>query len=286
MKKDTFTIEKFIDPSQWAMWKFQVRVNLLASELFGYVDGTVQKPEPAAGAAATAINKNIAEWLKNDAKAQKVMVNSCGSKVLIHLCNCTTQMWDKLHAVYEQSNQASKHLLQEQFFVYKKDPAHDIATHVSTLEGLVQKLKTVGVNIDDSMLITKILMTLPSEYRHFSSAWESTAANDRTIINLTNRLMVEEQRLGIQNFNLNEVSSSQALVAKQQTGAKGKQNQRNQKKTGKTKQKGKCFKCGSTEHWKRDCPSQLSSEKSKASEETDEKAFFGSETESLVQHDC
>lgn len=48
-------------------------------------------------------------------------------------------MWTKLHCVYEQSNEASKQLLQEQYHAYKKNPAHDIATHISTLQNMAQK---------------------------------------------------------------------------------------------------------------------------------------------------
>lgn len=136
MEEKSSTIEKFIDPSQWMVWKFQIRVNLMAADIFGYVNGTKKTPD----AADKEHDKKLVEWTKNDAKAQKIIVNSCGSKVLIHLCNCSTasQMWTKLHSVFEQSNEAAKQLLQEKFFAYKKDPAHDIATHISTLESLVQ----------------------------------------------------------------------------------------------------------------------------------------------------
>lgn len=178
--KESSAIEKFIDPSQWMMWKFQVRLNLMALEIFGHVDGTKKIPSDIAEAN---YSKDLAEWTKNDARAQKVMVNSCSSNVLIHLCNCSTskEMWDKLHSVYEHSNEAAKQLLEEKYHAYKKDPAHNIATHISN------KLKVVGVKIEDSSLITKILMTLPPEYRHFQSAWDSVATEQKTIMNLTNR---------------------------------------------------------------------------------------------------
>lgn len=159
------------------------------------------------------------------------------------MCNCQTskEMWEKLNSVYEQTTESAKHLLQEQFYAYKKDPSHDIATHVSTLENLAQKLAVTGVKIDDSMLITKILMTLPLEYRHFSTAWDSTAKEQQTILNSTNRLMVEESRMGIQGLNLNEVSPSEASFAKQRKVTfRGDKNRK--------KKKGKCFNCGSSEH--------------------------------------
>lgn len=286
MEKEKSTIDKFIEPSQWMVWKFQVRVNLMASEIMDYVDGTKTKPNNEADENHV---KNLAEWKKNDARAQKIMVNSCGSKVLIHLCNCKTskEMWDKLHSVYEHTNDAAKQLLQEKYHAYKKDPAHDIATHISTLQSMVQNLTAVGVTIDDNALITKILMTLPLEYRHFLPAWDSTAASERTLINLTNRLMVEENRCGLQSLNLNEVKTSEALLARG-AGASNKQYQKHQKKSGKSKQKGKCFKCGSTQHYKRDCKATVSSEKTQSTskDEDKDKAFFGNIVEDLPRDDA
>lgn len=280
MEKETSTIEKFIDPSQWMIWKFQVRVNLMALEIFGHVDGTTKMPEPAAASETDATKKakavkDIAEWNKNDARAQKVIVNSCGAKILIHLCTCKTseEMWSKLHSVYENTNDAAKQLLEEKYYSYKKDPSHDIATHISTLQNIVQKLGVVGVTVSESSLMTKILMTLPHEYRHFQSAWDSTVATDKTLINLTNRLMVEENRHGLQGMNLNEVSQSEALFAKPSGGAVGKQNQKHQKKKRDNKQKGKCFKCGSTEHYRKDCDAPSASGTSQKKSKGD-KALF------------
>lgn len=273
MEEKLSTIEKFIDPSQWMVWKFQIRVNLMAAEIFNYVDGTKQKPSDEK---EKDYDKNIVEWTKNDAKAQKIIVNSCGSKILIHLCNCSTadQMWKKLHSVFEQSNEAAKQLLQEKFFA-----------HISTLEGLVQKLKGVKVDITESMLISKILMTLPDEYRHFPPAWDSTSSAEKTLSNLTNRLLIEESCLGSHSMDLNEIGSSEALLAKQNGSATGKRNAKHHNKTVKPKQRGKCFKCGSDQHWKRDCKEQSPSEKSQSTSKTG-KAFFSSIVQSLAKRDA
>lgn len=45
------------------------------------------------------------------------------------------------------------------------------------------------------MIISKILATLPEDYRHFASAWELTKKNERTLDNLTARLIAEEMRI-------------------------------------------------------------------------------------------
>ena len=52
----------------------------------------------------------------------------------------------------------------------------------------------MGKEISDSMIITKVLMTLPASYRHFVSAWESAPAGERKLDNLKTRLMTEESR--------------------------------------------------------------------------------------------
>lgn len=48
--------------------------------------------------------------------------------------------------------------------------------------------------VSDSMIITKILLTLPSNLNHFASAWESLSEEQRTLANLTSRLTIEEAR--------------------------------------------------------------------------------------------
>lgn len=94
------------------------------------------------------------------------------------------------------------------------------------------------------MLITKILMALPANFNHFHSAWESTPANDRTIKNLTSRLMVEEARMAATDEELD----TSAFSAKTYSRPKP----RSQSKLENAKP-GKCFQCNKT-GWRRDCP--------------------------------
>ena len=111
-------------------------------------------------------------------------------------------MWEKLHGVYKNKTETSVHMLQQKWFKYNKDPSDDLSTHISKLQDLCFKLKAFGEELSDSMLMTKIIMTLPEQYNHFVSAWESTEAAQRTIDNLMVRLVMEESRKKTQEKNL------------------------------------------------------------------------------------
>jgi cellular nucleic acid-binding protein len=68
---------------------------------------------------------------------------------------------------------------------------------------------------------------LPEEFKHFSSAWESTAREERTLENLISRLILEEIRSGERE----EMETAVALKSVEK----------------------KCFKCGNTGHISKTC---------------------------------
>lgn len=95
----------------------------------------------------------------------------------------------------------------------------------------------------------KIILSLPSEYHHFSSAWGSTAKDGRTLDNLRTRLMTEESRVQSYVVAVQDQVQSEALFAKQNEKSKKSKS----KKFDKKKKKGACFECGETDHWRKDC---------------------------------
>lgn len=269
MDKEIISIEKLHEKSQWMTWRFQVRVTLVASDIFDIVNGSKRKPNPGT---TEAEQKALADWRQKDARAQKIIVTTIGQKFLVHILNCTTshEMWQKLHSVFEQNSQTSIHLLQQKFFSFAKDPNDDIATHIAKIETIVQQLKDLGETITDSMVLTRVIMTLPVEYKHFVSAWESTEKSSQTIELLTNRLMIEESRM---SSGIDDAVKSEALLAKQNG---GKFHSRGKAKP--ARKKGKCFSCGGEGHWKSQCKAEKSRKdnfsKSYASSSDENKGFF------------
>lgn len=238
MDSEILRVTRLQDRSNWMLWKFQVKVLLNESDLLEVVNGTTAKPDDQ--------NAGFAAWNKKDKKAQKVIVTTIGKQPTLHIMQCETsgEMWAKLHNIYEHKSNAGVHFLQQEFYSFAKDPGDDMASHIAKLENIVQQLKDMKEDISESMVITKILMTLPVEYGHFHSAWESTAEENRTLLNLMSRLMIEESRLQMRD----SVEVGEALMAKK--GAFKKPQSFKQK----NKKPGKCFKCNKEGHWKNECP--------------------------------
>ncbi|UYV65135.1 hypothetical protein LAZ67_3003247 [Cordylochernes scorpioides] len=101
-------------------------------------------------------------------------------------------MWKKLSTIYELKSETNKYLLQQRFFEYKMNPNDNIATHISKVETLAQQMKDLGEPISDVALITKIICSLPDKYKNFITAWDSVSSEEKTLENLTARLLKEE----------------------------------------------------------------------------------------------
>lgn len=146
--------------SNWAGWKFQVKVILKAQGLFSIVDGTKKCPEGN--------EESIAKWQNMDAKAQSVIVTRLSKNVIMHVCMCETgkEIWDKLLNIYEQKSDVSLHILQQKFFELKHE-GEEISLFISKVENLVAQIKHARGDIPEAMVITKIVSSLPQKYRHF-----------------------------------------------------------------------------------------------------------------------
>ncbi|KAK9674731.1 Zinc knuckle [Popillia japonica] len=251
--EENVQIEKLVDAESFQLWKFQIQILFKAHGLWEFVNGD--------NLLTTLKNDNEkAEWHKKDAKAQKTIVTSVDKKLLMHIINCekSKEMYDKLCKIFERDNEDEKCNLLQQFFNFKYEKGTNISTHISQLESIAHRLKTLKQPIDDNMLMSKIMTTLPEQYKHFATAWDSTQKNEKTVINLTSRLLTEEMR-----SNTPETEESVAFRSSGKFCFKCKKSGhiskycKTEKKyenysTGKPEER-KCFKCGIAGHLARSC---------------------------------
>lgn len=63
-----------------------------------------------------------------------------------------------------------------------------------TIENLSFSLNSLGQKIYERMIISKILSTLLDKFQHFLAAWESFSTEEKTVNNLTARLLAKDTR--------------------------------------------------------------------------------------------
>lgn len=188
--EDLNQVVRLSDKDNFEIWKFQVDILLKSSGLYDVIDGTNQLSE-------CTTNEERAKWEKADAKAQRVLTTTITKSCVLHVMNCknSKEMYAKLTNIYEGEVEQRKCRLMQEFFCYTYKKGTNMATFLSELENVAVNLKTVNNNIDDEILTSKILSTLPEQCKYFASAWESTAKIDKTLANLKSRLLIEESRV-------------------------------------------------------------------------------------------
>lgn len=125
-------------------------------------------------------------------------------------------MWDHVHAEYGQARIENIPLLWGKFYGFKMEPGQSIRDFITGLKEIKVQLKNVGVPVDDTQLIAKILDSLPSSLRHFLPAWDSTSPTERTLTALCIRL--EKEEVNHRKYNeVTEVPSETAFAGNTQS---------------------------------------------------------------------
>ena len=88
-----------------------------------------------------------------------------------------------------------------------------VLAHINRLKMMTEELGQCGLPIHDQALMARILLTLPPSYRHFLSIWDGSPAAEKTLINLTARLVTEEERTKNTNDSHTAAAADTAFFA-------------------------------------------------------------------------
>ena len=176
MSPDTEKVEKLKSIENWPKWSFQMKIILSSLELFGIVQDVDKLPVRIENELEGVFNTRVAEWRKKDMQAQRMIITTVEDQPLTILMSCesSAQMWSKLVGIYDQKGDLSIHLVQQAFYKYEMRSNEDMATNIARIEEIANRLRRLGEEISESMVITKVLMSLPESYGSFVTAWEST----------------------------------------------------------------------------------------------------------------
>lgn len=129
-------------------------------QIWKFMKGREKKPVAAADNAA-----DVAKWLKKDAKAILFLSAAMEYHQLEYLitCSSSTEMWTKLASIHEHESATNKLTLTTKFHDYRMSPRDSIPQNIARIENLAGQLKDIGQAVTDTMIMAKILSTLPAK---------------------------------------------------------------------------------------------------------------------------
>lgn len=125
------------------------------------VDGTELCP--------TDDEKKKKEWRKTDGRARRVLTNglSDDDHTAIRDCKTAKEIFEKIVSLYELTAGENKYLLSQKLHQLKFEDGQTVAGYCSQLIVLVQRLKTVGEEVTDTAMVSKLIIDLPAKFDNF-----------------------------------------------------------------------------------------------------------------------
>ena len=229
------------------LWKNQLRIALDGREIFRIVDGS-ETLEDAEDKEAWKRKDNIAKW---------IITTSVDMEHLSMIVNCKTaaEMWERLVSIHEQVSAESVFMMIQQFVDYKYAKEDSIATHIAKIEMMAQNPEDIGQPMSENQIISKLITSLPSEYRHVLTAWKSMPADQKTRKILILRVFEEEAMNKIIKERENDETDSALLVRNNRRDEQMRtdtESKYNNERIKELKRKSKCHNCGEIGHWWQD----------------------------------
>jgi hypothetical protein len=174
-------------------------------------------------------------------------------------CRTAKEVWNKLKSIYEGDPKVKKVKLQlhrEEFENLKMNEKEYIPTYLLTVDEVVNSIRGLGEELDESLVVQKVLRSLLLKYDAKVSVIEETRdLTKMTMDELHGYLIAYEMRIGIESDQPNNEGVFKSIKK-----TKYKDNdldeeitnfvRRFQKRSGRYKGKSplKCFNCGRIGH--------------------------------------
>jgi hypothetical protein len=160
---------------------------------------------------------NEKKLMSCNSKARHVIIASLAPTIASKVMGCSTakEVWDKLKSIYEGDPKVKQVKLQrhrEEFENLKMNEKEDIATYFLRVDEVVNAIKGLGEELNESLVVQKVLRSLLLKYDAKVSAIEETRdLTKMTMDELHGTLMAYEMRTGTESDQPNNEASFKAI---------------------------------------------------------------------------
>jgi hypothetical protein len=165
---------------------------------------------------------------QNNSKATNALLNGLGETIFTKVSHCKVakEIWDKIHNIYEGDSKVKVAKLQTyrgQFEQLKMKEDENIAAYFLLVDETVNAIMGLGEEIKESVIVRKVIRSLPIRFDPKISALEERAdLNSISMDELHGIFIAYEMRIEHENIYLKESYLKACKRSKQ----KGKQQEK------------------------------------------------------------
>ncbi|GLU19483.1 hypothetical protein SLE2022_357320 [Rubroshorea leprosula] len=198
------------------------------------------------------------KWENDDYVCRGCILNGMSDSLFDTYVHESTakELWAKLETRYMNEDATSKKFLVTRWNNYKMIDNKSVMEQFREIEKLLNSFKQYDMKMDESIVVSSIIDKLPHAWKDFKRTLKHKK-EDMSLENLANSLRLEEQYRA-ENEKEQKVQVSDVHVLEEGTSSKPKKPFKKKEYSVKQnqkfkKQKGACFHCGKTGHFKREC---------------------------------
>jgi hypothetical protein len=258
--------------TNFAFWKVRMRTYLmsLGADVWEVVEIGYTKP-------TVFLSKDEKLEFTFNAKAMNSILSGLAESVFVKVMNLQTakEMWEKLISSYEGNEKVKDAKLQThrlRFEQLRMNEEENISKFFLRVDEMVNAMRGLGETIDDSLLVQKILRSLPERFNPKVSAIEEMSElKTLSLDQLLGTLTAYEMRISTDQNSSREASfKAEKSTESELDEIEAKFVRRLKTGSGKYNEKlpFKCFNCGKVGHFAAKCP-----HKGKEQNSADEERF-------------
>lgn len=267
-------VEKLTE-GNYESWRMQMKSVLIFNDLWGYVDGSIERPTDGNGQT---------QWKIKDEKALALIILSVSKNELGHIRRMTTskEAWEELIRVHSSQGPVKKAILYRQLYNSKKDERQTMMQYINDFQNKVNLLEDTGIEIPEELKTIMLLNGLPDTFENFCIAIESR--DQISGIDFIKGKLIEEEARRSGDDDQHGGNSTNALVsrgtrennARKYKGGrppiKNYHGDKNTREGRPTTQRfdGKCFYCDKFGHRAVDCRKKKNGGKANQAQEEEE----------------
>ena len=175
---DSGKIEK-LEGSNYASWKFNMKLLLMKEDLYGFIDGTESPPVATDNDKK---EKEIKLYKSRSQKAFSIIALSISKSLQVHIRNtvCPKTAWDTLKSHFEFVSVNHIVRVYRQFYAAEMTESTDLLEHITHMTAMAEELRELNEDVSDKKFAVVVLGSLPESYDVFKTTLNARDANTLT----------------------------------------------------------------------------------------------------------